>query len=89
MKVYVITADTDQYEIQIKWNVKASLSKESAIDYVNKLNSFLDENEIPHDRRVLCPNAIVLDNVLDPDFNNNFDGYGVKYTIEEVELLEN
>jgi len=85
--IFVITGETGKYDDWMKWNVGAFLDGISCYNYLNKLNKYLTDNNIPLDSAHIAnkPQQPFIDNVLE----ENWMDLGVEYKVEELELFDN
>ena len=97
MKAYIIVGETGEYDDHTRWNVVAFLNREMANRYVeNRLNQFLRDNDIPLDISHSCYRGTdygqedqIPDNSYDIGLGENWMGFGVEYSIEEIAVIEN
>ena len=84
--IYIITGETGEYDLWTKWNVVAFLDGISCSNYLNKLNQYLVDNNIPFSRDDIAaskPSSKFFDSKLE----ENWRGFGVEYNIEKLEIL--
>lgn len=85
--IFVITGETGEYDDWNKWNVGVFLDGISCSNYLNKLNKYLTDNNIPLE---LDPSeANPEPPFVDPYLEENWMNWGVKYKVETLDIFDN
>jgi hypothetical protein len=83
MTIYIVVGSTGEYEFHTRWNVKAFVNEQKALELNQKLNALVEGSGKLHPPESE-PLAEAIRNSLDPKCS--IDYTGTEYNIEVLEL---
>lgn len=89
MKVHIIIGSTGAYEESAEWSVVGSLNHNDACAHADVLAGWIADNGIPGDSTTPSPVRELPSGSPDPKLQEYWRRYGVEYSVETVDLLEN
>jgi len=85
--IYIITGETGEHDDHVKWNIGLFLDGISCSNYLNKLNKYLIDNNIPLS---CCETASKpVSPFFDSKLEKNWRNFGVEYKVEELQIFNN